>query len=719
MAKYYDILWIDGLPKVQYVESIGEDVFDIALNSPPMKTVSPHASARWYTASETIEIHRIRIPGMVYFGASLPTVKGFGSEPALINPVLRVGSPSEGYQDRDLTLQPSYDQLSPRSRRIYLQWLAEGRKDPEIPMEFVMLFFYGLERRLLADKCSREEQTELVTEIERLRIVYGKNPAFRDYSYRLIDFLKAIELDGYVGYVKKCPAPLVQQSADGAYGSALRVGLGLHAASGTEIPPSWALSWGKSHPAYRRRTAADRCAQELEDLFRHKYAQAFPYGLYLPLRTRKVDFHYEPVSPSFGRCLERQSHYADVTLYDEPGMSLKDLVMSSLEELDAYSRHLGRHPEATGTLLAAPFLPEALVQPYLDRVAPELRSWLDSMLQDGIAVVTASDLLDRAEIRRGTLPQKDFVLFVQLLTLLKVGVEPDPRLEKAMLNGDTPLVLFQLNAEPPTSTSAEYTTATAALNLAVAVDLGGEADRIKQLNLFETRIAQRFELSQKEKLRLRARALLLSRIGVDPKSLRKSIGLLGQGQRDTIGQVLLDFAHAVDHNSPSAIDKLLQAFSLLRLSPERVFSAIHSRGSDLTAPRCGMACSAKAGKAYGPAIDMDRVRALSSESDHVSTLLEQVFVTEEQPEASAPAINEGALSLDELHLRFLGRVLDREKWTRIDLQSAANECGVLLEAAIDKLNELALDRYEDLLLEENEPMYVNLRVAQELINEFD
>ena len=161
--------------------------------------------------------------------------------------------------------------------------------DREVPIEFVFLFFYGLERRLLTDDCPEEEAVELVAEIERLQKIYSRNHAFANYSFRLLDFLRAKELAPFCIDIDQYAAPPVRRLRDQTYASMLRVGLGQCAADGMEVPASWALAWAESHPGYRERTAAGRCRQEFGDLFRAEYQAQFPYGFRLKGGTEKFD----------------------------------------------------------------------------------------------------------------------------------------------------------------------------------------------------------------------------------------------------------------------------------------------------------------------------------------------------------------------------------------------------------------------------------------------
>ena len=71
-----------------------------------------------------------------------------------------------------------------------------------------------------------------------------------------------------------------------------------------------------------------------------------------------------------------------MTCFEEPGTTLKGIAMDCLEQLEAYSRYLGRYPDQRESVAALVLLPEALLRSSIDRVLPDLRNWLETTLQD-------------------------------------------------------------------------------------------------------------------------------------------------------------------------------------------------------------------------------------------------------------------------------------------------------------------------------------------------
>ena len=122
--------------------------------------------------------------GMIWVGSTM--AHGYGQiDPALVNPRLPVDMRRPDWDAASVGYWPSYTDITSRQRAAYLSWLAHGRRAPGVPICYVFLFFYGLERRVLDAIDMRAAQTadglaELAAiraEIKALRDVYTGQPA--------------------------------------------------------------------------------------------------------------------------------------------------------------------------------------------------------------------------------------------------------------------------------------------------------------------------------------------------------------------------------------------------------------------------------------------------------------------------------------------------------------------------------------------------------------
>ena len=73
------------------------------------------------------------------------------NEPSAIDLSLPLDlSPTENDQTADIGYYPSYERLTPAKRTVYLQWLSDITTP--VPIGYVFIFYYGLERFLFTDK---------------------------------------------------------------------------------------------------------------------------------------------------------------------------------------------------------------------------------------------------------------------------------------------------------------------------------------------------------------------------------------------------------------------------------------------------------------------------------------------------------------------------------------------------------------------------------------
>ena len=245
--------------------------------------------------------------GLLYVGHGLcrranASRHGWDIEPALIDPSLPVERDSSDKDGMHMAYWPSYSQIHPASRNAYLQWLADGCKDPNVNIGYVFLYFYGLERRALSDaensSVAKEELDVIITEIKRLRTIYS-TPSFLNYT---AGFIGAVESRRTKDKLYKNSPSFEEKGYELPFG--LKKGLAQLAADGIPLPPDWALAWVENDPESRLRTPAYRCKEEFRKLFHVRYREKFGEGLMLLQKGSKLRGSYRPASASFGGVVE-------------------------------------------------------------------------------------------------------------------------------------------------------------------------------------------------------------------------------------------------------------------------------------------------------------------------------------------------------------------------------------------------------------------------------
>ena len=725
---------------------------------PPAEVFSGTRPRGWVPAGLPVEIAGLVIPGgMLYVGEELPAANGSGLDPALIDPYLPADLLDPDWWGSTVQGWPSYSGLAAPARAAYLVWLAQGRSHPGVPITWVFLFFYGLERRSIVDAADewsvRQDRPLIAAEVRRLLDIYGADATFRSCAARFLSLIEA--LDAPVDLTTSAP-PL--ESGNGIFLDKLRMGLGQFAALGRPIPGDWAFSWATSHPQLNLAAALQGCPDEFERLFRARYVARYGAGLRVQPASDMLSHVYQAANPGIGR-VQVSSGVPDVLVLPEPTSELGSLITECADALDAFRRYLGPDPGMRAKRVATALLPVELAD-HLDPDLVRLTDWVNGQLSqrqqvvvDGTALLSFWPGAAAGESISPLIPAEAVVLG-QLLDANGICVEPDVRLGGPVL-GAGPVVLFRTTPGQLAAPGAAYQDAALALRLGVATAQADGPPSELQMAHLHTHVGVAPALTGPERARLEA--FLTWLLAAQPRSaaLDERLAALEQAKRKSIGEFLLTLATADGSVTVAGIQALERAFRLLRLDSATVSGRIRAIVAptapvDLTVPddqpvvvrpaaepRLGFAIppprvafpptdSAVRNETAGAAplkLDLSVIAARRAETDAVSALLGSIFADEGDEPVDADdggagypqAGEESVAGLDPPHSVLLRMLTQDASWARADLEAACARLDLMPEGALDTLNEAALDLTGDLLTEDDDPVHVNLDVAQEML----
>lgn len=104
--------------------------------------------------------------------------KTYSVEPSLISLKLPISTPDTLDNVAKLDYYPTYNDMTPEQRYIYLKWL-ENPFD-EIDIGYVFVFYYGLERHLIEGNF--EKAFDMILQLRK----YHKNGSFQSYSFNAL-----------------------------------------------------------------------------------------------------------------------------------------------------------------------------------------------------------------------------------------------------------------------------------------------------------------------------------------------------------------------------------------------------------------------------------------------------------------------------------------------------------------------------------------------------
>ncbi len=671
----------------------------------------------WYRAGEAVEVAGRLLPGgLIYVGSSLPVSSG-GNDPCLIDPKRKV-APEGDFTVRQMDYWPSYSSITPTARAAYLNWLAAGRRAPDADVGFVFLFFYGLERRVLRDAANdssvKSEFPAIAQELRELLAVYGqKSGSFNAYASNLLSWLESTPVP-----------PRLYERRLGAFARSyelplpVRLALAQASADRAPIPSHLALAWIRTTPQVLLRTPASRCASEFERLFHLRYTDKYGAGMVIPPNRTKLRYSYRAASAAFRTGDEIRLELGDlpdVSMLTGPFHALRALADPVCDELDAYSRVVGKNPDARESVDGLMLLPPVL---WPQSLRPEFDA-LVCQVAHGPHETTLQSVLDAANAK-GAVTKERVAGLARALSSFGVGLEPDPRYgSKAPKVADL-VILFSLpaSAVDEVSPPPAYKAALLTLQLASAVAIADGDFCDAEMDHLHKQVDAWTHLSEAHRCRLRAQILLLRKSPVQLSSLTKHFEPLDTATRAMLAGMMASVAQADGVVAPAEVKTLEKVYKALGVDGKKLFSDLHAVAAG------GQTVTKAQAETSGFRLDATRIAALQKDTERVSALLSSIFQEDEAPPAAseqppepeatvvAPAEEAGLLGLDESHSALARLLLTRNEWTRADLLDAAADLDLMLDGALEQINEAAFDKFDIPFSEGEDPLLLNLEIVE-------
>ncbi|HEX4547950.1 TerB N-terminal domain-containing protein [Pseudomonas sp.] len=708
------------------------DFYTVQLGSPSSAsfkipdTSKQKSDARWVPAGEPVTVAGFSLPGgMLYVGSALGRYDA--QEPSLLNPKLRIAKSYVDIEERLMSYWPSFHSISPEARRGYLQWLEGGRRDPLADTGYVFLFFYGLERRALVDAVSdpqvKAEIPLIVKEVQRLLSIYGESRSFRGYAEGFLDYLSNQTLDPslYLGpppdavaYSYEMPLPL-------------RIGLGQHAANKRPLDATWALAWALADPNISKRTPVTRCKNVFAALFKLKYASTHPAGLILAQNKTKLKASYRPASAVLMAPSLNVGDLPDVMATSGTRKSLQSLVELCTSELEPYSRYLSRNPESAEAL-------EGLLQLPVTLWPASARTELDelqSRIGDDLIVMSFGELAGRFK-SAGALSRDKVLALARALESLHIGMEPDVLAGSRTPKAEDRIALFVTQPEDGSlRASAAYNAASVTLDLASSVASADGDTSNEEVSLLAQHIDSWSHLSVAHRKRLKAHLQIQIQQPPTLASLKKKLDPLTVEAKRTIASFLAHLAQADGIVSPAEVKLLERVYKALQLDSQLLYSDLHgaAAGASITPVKPATSSTptepgtqSAAVATQGFVLDHERIAELQRETAEVSALLAQVFTDDqvEEPEQAVETVESATettadvAGLDLEHSAFLRLLISRAEWSRSELEAAASDMELMLDGALEQINDMAFERFDMPVTEGDDPIEINTDILEEL-----
>jgi hypothetical protein len=709
-------------PFWQVLEELGIDLPDPARIQKQEAGLTPLDNRRsqkdcWIPPGQTVEVAGYEIPGMVYCGEFLPSVnRSSALEPTLIHPSLVVNYKKPDYAGKTFSSYSSYHQMTPANRAAYLEWLSNGRRDPDIGTGYVTFFFYGLERRVFHDLAKvdlkknpekRDELKQIAEEATQLKQLYPSS--FGTNIQHLIEAcqLQLIEFESLT-IDPTSSNPLM-----------LQIGLGQLIQQGQRLPADWAFAYCHEIARYPKSTSARRFSEEFQALFRIRYAQRFGKGIVITPKSSKLRVIYRPSSSSFSNqsVMIQAGKLPDVASLIDQLSEVETVLDDCRKELEPLARLLARNAELQNTPTAIALLPPELW--HLSQNLTAFQQKIEQRFQTAkapLVLLPGETLLkDWQSSNPDRFTSTETKSFLAFLKHCNYGIEPDVSSTSTALTNKSFVVLYQVQSGEITQ---QHEAAVLAVHLAVYIILTENASALVDQPKLNTHISSWISLSADERIRVSAYIAWLSTQTPTLRNLKSRIEKVESEDRSTIAKFLIDVT-ATGSVSPKTVQLLEKAYTLLGLDAKSIYSDIHDRSTTSDDPVTVRKGAPLRGHRIPQdqrslELDMSVIQSKIAESQEISGLLAEIFVDDQEPQ-NAPPKESSVAGLDAVHSKLLRAIAEQEVWQREELVSIADQLNLMLDGALEVLNEAAFDLCDEAVIEGDNTLEVNGAVLKELL----
>lgn len=681
---------------------------------------STGALAQWIQPSNEVSAGGVVITGgFLYFGQrmkppgqSLSGNYNDGSEASLIDSTLPAQQVSYYYEDGSLGYWPEYSSLSPESRGAYLSWLASDRGDASCPVGYAFIYLYGLERRALVD--SRDENipdTEfrsLFSEVERLRSVFFENRSFRHYASQLLEAMTILRPEAELSASSGNEAGL-------SNGMLFKLSLAKAVDAGIPVSADLALTWVTHHAEYAMRTPARRCAKEFAVLFKRRYTLKYAEGMVIKPNKTRLRLDYAPASPSLRGVRLPVTDLPDPSSLKGPVQKIVTLAEVCTEELDAYSRYLGRKDTSENDTAAIMLLPAEIINESAGKVLSAFRNWADGVIADKAGLAPVADFWEHMGAGiPAKLNKKEVDLMQAFAAKMGYRMAPDPFYHHVKAEVDGVLVLYAAGEGHRVSPTPAFTSAVMMLRLgAIVAMIDNNLDQSER-TVLENAIDHNPGFNEEEKRSLHAYLNWQLHTPANMTGMKNRLALLNSAEKAAVGQFIVSVACSDGRIEAAEIKQLEKIYSGLGLDPSTLSGIIHQYST--TGQPSAQAYGQETPAPQEFTLDASVLARHESATDDVRKLLSTIFTENEtEPRDAATHPEPQTEGLDLAHSQLYERLREKEQWPRKEATDLCGHFGLMLGGALEVINDWSFAMVDAPVLDDAEDdIWVDLEIAEEL-----
>jgi len=637
---------------------------------------------------------------------------------------------------RSLPYWPQLCNCEPYQVGNYLYWICNGRKDPDVELGYVFLYFYGLERRALVDG---KDTIPIAKEVLRLLSIYNRSGSFRQYATGLIIHLVLLGKLKPTTQLINAVVKYQQGHVDEKLQAML---IGYLAKIKSPLPTQFALQLARQDERTKRSVVLDRAYEEFSRLFTIKYKEKFQSKMCPRLGDKELVIGYHPASPSLlsGSVYSGvvpAAHWPSVEGWRKQFSPVIKLYNECIEELKGYARKT----KVDSKDMSGAF--EALPQELRGEREHPLQNQWDNLLEEftpenGACLLPLSKIAELREIEyRPKLTITQSKSIVTLVESLEASLEPNAIYTQKAYQWNEYVAVLRLPDQPTLPKGQNYALVGMLMPLAIEVSLASGALEEKERRVIIDFFQERFMLSRNDCLRMEALMDYLLKNTVSSRNLKYSISQrFNEKQRQAIGKFLVMIAGAADGVCQEEVKVLEKTFKSLALDKNLVEKYVEELGFESTEERPKLAVRGQEDIGGEPiplrivALDINKIRQIRADSiEATEILLRAMEQTTIQVDSVEDETMDGSLNKQIVNERiridksiferlpehvkpFFKEITTRNQWLGSEIKELAGRHSVTVSAAFEEINSWADEHLGDFLIEDGEPVIIN----SELLN---
>ena len=694
-----------------------------------------YAEKLWVKPNQSVTIHGRKLKqGFIYVGED---IRGLDDddyiEPALINPSLpaaktRLTTQSKknslsdyqySYFSQFLHIVYNYTALCEITRGEYLDWLASGRCDPDISLSYILLYFSGIERRIISDMDCNIPDSEFIAilnEVIRLKNIYGRYPRFHDSVNSFIQLM-----------LIKQPELMTEK-----YMSSLSVNrwsfqfmLAQTVAEGRSVGAELAFFWLIFDSDDDFLDPVSDCKQLFHDLFCLQYDKQLPAGMMIKPNKERLQFTYQPVN----RCIHDIKicikGLPDPSMLEKPLDKILKVAEVCMQELTAYDSYYNKYGSSEDDLEALILLPNLLMndQRFGSPVFSQFTKWANKVISKQQGLTTVKDFWKHLQKKLPDIVHKKHqMLMQQFAQKCGFGIAPDVVLHQERIKkADEYVALFKLPDECDSFDLTTNTTQWINLSLRLGAMIATANGQIneKRYMIMKNLIDHSDILTSVEKNASHAYLTWSLNTPANMLGMKTQLNEMDADEKQLIRQFIISVALAGGKTNVSEIKLVEKAYTALGLDKSQVPGDMH--GFSSTKPFVTKKTAKPGGKQRkntinsGFELDAETLALHKQETHAVQKVLGNIFTedtteTEEIPTAVAEVIT----GLDDAHQKLYEQLITKEKWAREDVMALCDKLRLMPDGAIETINDWSFESVDAALIDDDGDFCIDFEVAEEL-----